>query len=273
MKTYEGHTGNGAGKERHDEDVHIYIPPIPQDPFDESVYDLIPIAVTPPAKHARHVSKFAPLARQEYWSGTKPMASMGPLRVVSHGPERYLKRGDGDKLKPEVPKHHPNRSVRKAPLPEEPGVIPGPSGTDFIKSNRATMVHSEPPAPAPAPRSFRRKANYGRAPTYLEQRKIELEQMQEAAYLESGAAELAAEGAGAGAGGDMVLLPESERRAILEGLRANWEKLNSEYQKLSLTVDTVPKIARKVNMEQHLKRIEEDILRFSHENIYVKFEP
>ena len=42
----------------------------------------------------------------------------------------------------------------------------------------------------------------------------------------------------------MVLLPEEERTRLLEGLKANWEKLNSDYQKLSLTVDTVPKIAR-----------------------------
>jgi uncharacterized protein YpuA (DUF1002 family) len=42
----------------------------------------------------------------------------------------------------------------------------------------------------------------------------------------------------------MILLPEEERHRILEGLKANWEKLNSDYQKLSLTVDTVPKIAR-----------------------------
>ena len=41
-----------------------------------------------------------------------------------------------------------------------------------------------------------------------------------------------------------VLLPEEERLRILTGLKANWEQLNSDYMKLSLTVDTVPKIAR-----------------------------
>lgn len=42
----------------------------------------------------------------------------------------------------------------------------------------------------------------------------------------------------------IVVLPEEERERILSGLRANWEKLNYDYQRLSLTVDTVPKIAR-----------------------------
>jgi hypothetical protein len=42
----------------------------------------------------------------------------------------------------------------------------------------------------------------------------------------------------------VVPLPEDERIRVLEGLQYNWEKLNGDYQKLSLTVDTVPKISR-----------------------------
>ncbi|KAJ3040596.1 hypothetical protein HK097_002518, partial [Rhizophlyctis rosea] len=69
----------------------------------------------------------------------------------------------------------------------------------------------------------------------------------------------------------LVTLPEEERVKILEGLKKNWEKLNSDYQKLSLTVDTVPKISRKVNMEQQLKMLEDNIHKFSHPNILVNF--
>jgi hypothetical protein len=42
----------------------------------------------------------------------------------------------------------------------------------------------------------------------------------------------------------IVVLPDDEREKILAGLRDNWDKLNHDYQRLSLTVDTVPKIAR-----------------------------
>lgn len=42
----------------------------------------------------------------------------------------------------------------------------------------------------------------------------------------------------------IVILPDEERERILKGLQDNWEKLNKDYQRLSLTVDTVPKIAR-----------------------------
>ncbi|KAJ3367929.1 hypothetical protein GGF31_006988 [Allomyces arbusculus] len=246
-------------------EVHIYIPPIPDCVHDESVYDLIPIAVTPPPKPPRYVSKFAGLARDEYHAGVKPMASMGPLKVVSCGPERWLHRGDGAKLKPDVPKHARDRTVRKAPLPAEPAVLPPPSGTDFIRTNRGVAAKSHPPSPPPAPRSFLRKANYGKTPAYLESQKARDAETERAmqADMHAHAEDV---------NGGLVRLPDEERRALLDGLKGNWEKLNNEYQKLSLTVDTVPKIARKVNMEQQLKRLEEDIQRFSHENIYVRFE-
>ena len=69
----------------------------------------------------------------------------------------------------------------------------------------------------------------------------------------------------------IVQMPEDERIKILAGLKKNWEKLNQDYQRLSLTVDTVPKIARKVNMEQQLKEYEDLIDRFSNTNIHVNF--
>lgn len=69
-----------------------------------------------------------------------------------------------------------------------------------------------------------------------------------------------------------MALPEEERIKILEVLKSNWEKVRSDYQRLSLTVDTVPKIARKVNMEKQLKEYEELIAKFSNTNIHVKYD-
>lgn len=71
----------------------------------------------------------------------------------------------------------------------------------------------------------------------------------------------------------IVAMPEEERLKILDGLKKNWGKLNLDYQRLSLTVDTVPKIARKVNMEQQLKEYEGLIEKFSNTNIHVNFNP
>lgn len=65
------------------------------------------------------------------------------------------------------------------------------------------------------------------------------------------------------------VLDEEERIRILAGLKTNWKKLNNDYQRLSLTVDTVPKIARKVGLERDLKEYEELIARFETSNIHV----
>jgi hypothetical protein len=101
----------------------------------------------------------------------------------------------------------------------------------------------DPPEPHPTARSFLRKKNYGRNPIYLDER-IDEQEKQEIAQK---AQEEAEKNAHAVTSANMVLLPETERAKILTGLRSNWDRLNTEYQKLSLTVDTVPKIARYVN--------------------------
>lgn len=69
----------------------------------------------------------------------------------------------------------------------------------------------------------------------------------------------------------LVQLPEEERLSILQELQSKWDSLNRDYQKLSLTVDTVPKITRKVTMEQQLSLVEADIEKFSNPFIYVDF--
>ena len=87
------------------------------------------------------------------------------------------------------------------------------------------------------------KKDYGKTPEYLKQRISEMKHDEyELATLlakqveEKEKAMLEQQG--------IVILPEEERERILKGLQANWEKLNKDYQRLSLTVDTVPKIAR-----------------------------
>jgi hypothetical protein len=124
--------------------------------------------------------------------------------------------------------------------------------------------------PAPEPTSYISKKTYGKNPIYNEKRMqeskklIELE-FQNRSVMQSQKQANALESKG------IVAMPEEERLTILDGLKKNWEKLNLDYQRLSLTVDTVPKIARKVNMEQQLKEYEGLIDRFSNTNIHVNF--
>lgn len=90
------------------------------------------------------------------------------------------------------------------------------------------------------PASYLTKKDYGRAPDYLVKKIQKAEEEHQKAQADAEAAQLAAKQFKNG----LVLLPESERVKILDGLTANWNKLNGDYQKLSLTVDTIPKISR-----------------------------
>lgn len=56
----------------------------------------------------------------------------------------------------------------------------------------------------------------------------------------------------------------------MQGLKENWEAVNDDYQKLSLTVDTPPKIARKTVLERRLKQLEKDIERMTFAFVFVK---
>lgn len=240
--------------------------PIPTNPIDESVHKLLPTEESPPPKKAMYRSKFAEEARREYVSGQKQSASMGPAKVQLNKAEAFLRKGAVQR--PQIEKFMPDRSVRKAPVPKDTPNLAVPSKKDFIKSNALENINSVAKKPITNTPAYRRKADYGRTPAYLEQRKQLSEEARES--KQRALAEAAEDDQSIQKNG-MIRLPEEERVRVLEGLKANWEKLNLDYQKLSLTVDTVPKIARKVNMEQQLKQLEANISRFSHSNILVDF--
>ena len=86
---------------------------------------------------------------------------------------------------------------------------------------------------------YRAKEDYGRTPEYLEAHKLEMQQRQ----AEEMAREAALEQQRAAASG-LTLLSDADRLQVLSGLKANWEMINREYGKLSLVVDTLPKITK-----------------------------
>ncbi|KAJ3045657.1 hypothetical protein HDV00_007783 [Rhizophlyctis rosea] len=253
--------------------------PIPDSAFEESVYDLIPEVIPPAERAARYQSNFAGQARVEYRSGRKPWASMGVPHVEVKGKKtgpgegEFLHKRDREVGVVDAAKYEPDRTIRKAPVPKEPGKIPSPPQKDFIKLNALDNINTPAKKPPPPPPSYLTKASYGRTPSYLVKRIHEDEERH--AHPLTGdtigdAVKRESLGMPASQSG-LISLPEDERAKILEGLKKNWTKLNSDYQKLSLTVDTVPKISRKVNMEQQLKLLEDNIHKFSHPNILVNF--
>ncbi|KAJ1516439.1 Nudix hydrolase 21, chloroplastic [Coelomomyces lativittatus] len=142
-------------------------------------------------------------------------------------------------------------------------------------------IYKHPPPPPPAPRCYRRKKNYGCPPQYPIASPVTSSGFitshgsggppPHGSSLSSSSSSLSSATPSGSEGVPPDLeLPEDQRLLLLKGLKTNWEKMNSEYQKLSLTVDTVPKITRKLTIEAQLKQLEEDIQRFSHEKIRIK---
>ncbi|KAI8920813.1 calmodulin-binding-domain-containing protein [Powellomyces hirtus] len=245
----------------------------------ESVYSLIEAEVTRAAKPARYESMYADMVRGEN-GGKKSAASMGPAAVPRPDPGQWLKKGErerGWRNVVHVEPNHPDRTILKAPLPTSPGVLPSPTKKDFITTNALDQINSLAKQPKPAPPSYRTKKDYGLVPAYLcpESERGHAAQPNQAMHIQSHLKntprrhqiKLRVQEED----NDMYKLPEDERLKILDGLQNQWKRLNGEYQRLSLTVDTVPKIARKVNMEQQLKHLETNIHKFSHPNILVAF--
>ena len=67
----------------------------PSDPFQESVYNLIPKVYTAIEKEKRYRSHFSTQARVDYKKDVKKTASMGPLKVSLPPAKQYLKKGQG----------------------------------------------------------------------------------------------------------------------------------------------------------------------------------
>ncbi|RKP00478.1 hypothetical protein CXG81DRAFT_26833, partial [Caulochytrium protostelioides] len=64
-------------------------------------------------------------------------------------------------------------------------------------------------------------------------------------------------------------LPEEDRVEILDSLRAQRDRLCRDFGKMSLCVDTLGKINRKLALENEIKAVEADIRKFENPNILI----
>ena len=97
---------------------------------------------------------------------------------------------------------------------------------------------------------------YGKTPNYIITRKKEFEkkmemvnEIRESPYYKIG---------------------EQERKELLEGLRYNYEVEQTEYRRLPLLIDQLPKLLRKAKLESNLKQIEHDMVLMESQNIFVQ---
>lgn len=256
---------------------HVPRGKIPQDPFDENVYNLIPLLLPPPEHHERYRSKFAKMVRREYKNGRKEAASMGPVVLSPSKPQNYLKKHEGVSRAPPVTsaKAQPKMSYIRSTLhanvlapskEQKERELAAKAPKNYIKANALETINAIPKQHKDQEQRYTQLKTYAKVPEYLVARKYEQEEKERQKDVQKAQQERNAILASG-----LIPLPEDERLRILQGLKTNWEKLNSEYMRLSLTVDTVPKINKKVSLENALKQLEADIEKFSNTNILVDF--
>ncbi len=69
--------------------------PVPKDPFNESIYDLLPVEIPLPEKPTQYKSKFSGMVRTEVQMAKKGNGSIGPAKVAVPPPVEFLRRGEG----------------------------------------------------------------------------------------------------------------------------------------------------------------------------------
>jgi len=229
--------------------------------FGESIYDSIKPEEKPPAKEPRYVSKHASNTGDFYKADKQRNASLGPAKVPLREPKHFLKSHEKEMELPEKKGFQYPSSNKKPAIPNTAPSYGVKSEKNFLVENPLEVIRSQPKKRGSKEPVYREKADYGRAPSYLSRREAEAQAQAPAQTIRD--APVAPQTG-------VTMLSERERRELLQGLKENWEAVNDDYQKLSLTVDTPPKIARKTVLERRLKQLEKDIERMKFAFVFVK---
>lgn len=231
--------------------------------FKETILDLIKEPPAVKSKPSRYVSTHADKTRAYYKTNKEHNVSLGPAKVPLRTPNAYLKKHEKEKTLPEkAPFQYKDASSRKPNLPKDTPVFGVNSNKDFIRENTIDAIHTQPFKKHVVSPVYKEKKDYGKTPQYLSR----IQAQPNANEPERMSTQLSSSAPQPG----VKMLTQAELAVLRKGLKANWEKVNDEYQKLSLTVDTPPKIARKTFLERTLQQLEKDIDRMSFNYVFVK---
>merc|ERR1719313_340804 len=156
------------------------------------------------------------------------------------------------KLKPDVPK--------KTDMPAMNLV----TSKNFVVANAVETILAAPKKVSQGAKEYLSKEDYGKVPKYLKHIKQDIEAEYE--YIRQLQQQEEEQ-----RGSQVRGLPEEERVQLINGLKAKWESVNTEYQASThLTVlDTTGKVKRKEKYEAELAQIEKDIEKLNRRNIMV----
>jgi len=267
----------------------------------ESIYNIIPPKVMVQERPPMHKSKFAgdipPTNSTFHTPGTthpscsnlagdlqeKPVADKGNRTFgkvpgsLKNDPANYMKVGAKTTKVESLAEVKRNNPEKLKPTQLSTRVMPpvprhdeaGPpmnlvTSKNFVVANAVETILAAPKKVSQGAKDYLNKEDYGKVPKYLTHIKEDIEaeydyirQLQEQAREQSGS--------------QARPLEEQERQQLIEGLKAKWEAVNTEYQgQTHLTkLDTTGKKARKEKYEAELSQIEKDIEKLNRKNIVV----
>jgi len=150
--------------------------------------------------------------------------------------------------------------VRESRLPavprkEEKPIMNLVSSKNFVTANAVENILAAPKKVVQEVPDYLHKADYGKVPQYLTQIKNDI--ADEYDYIRR----LQEEEEREMREGQVRQLTEDEKNALIEGLKAKWEKVNTDYQATThiTKMDSVGKKRRKEQYEALLMQIEKDI--------------
>lgn len=183
------------------------------------------------------------------------------LPTLSVSPKKFLKKDDGIRYhyertkicsskcnlrKPSVPKHN---EISKIHFSTNENV-------DFKLIN-ITKAKTAQARTIPVAQNFEQKppvyihtSKFGTVPEYLQNlKRIKINQIKEKEERVRNEENQ----------NQVRVIDDEEKKKLLDGLKHNWQKLQEEYQKMPLLIDSVPKMIRKTKLENNLKSLEQDI--------------
>merc|ERR1712159_286109 len=146
-----------------------------------------------------------------------------------HYPEALAPKEVKDPLKPPVPRR------------DEKPIMNLVSSKNFVTANAVENILAAPKKVGQEVKDYLHKADYGKVPMYLN--KIKNDIAEEYEYIRK----LQEEEEEMERSSHVRQLTESEKEALIEGLKAKWEKVNTDYQATThiTKLDTIGKVRRK----------------------------
>lgn len=199
-----------------------------------------------------------------------------PPGTLKNRPDDYMKKGSKVSRVPllsEVKKTDPNllkpselkpKLKPDVPRTEDTPVMNLVTSKNFVVANAVEAILAAPKKVSQGAKSYLSKEDYGKVPKYLKHIKKDIEAEYE--YIRQLQDQEEQLGASMHRG-----LPEEERLRLIEGLKAKWEQVNTQYQGSThlVKLDTIGKVKRKEKYEAELSQIERDIEKLNRKEIVI----